>query len=88
MQENLSLELVVCPQNRMRLRVADAPLIEHVNRAIAAGHAANAAGRSVERAIEEGLLREDGRVLYPVVDEIPILLADEAIALDTLGFGQ
>jgi uncharacterized protein YbaR (Trm112 family) len=82
MQENLPLELLVCPQNHARLRVAEAPLIERLNRAIAAGGVTNAAGRNVEQPIDDGLIREDGHVLYPIVDEIPILLAEEAMVID------
>jgi uncharacterized protein YbaR (Trm112 family) len=85
MQENLPLELLVCPQDHAPLQAAEAPLIERLNRAIAAGDVTNAAGRSVEKPIDDGLVREDGQVLYPVVDEIPVLLAEEAIAVDNLG---
>jgi uncharacterized protein YbaR (Trm112 family) len=85
MQENLPLEFLVCPQNHTRLRIAEAPLIERLNRSIAAGKVTNAAGRNVEQPIDDGLIRADGQVLYPIVDEIPILLADEAITLDQLG---
>jgi uncharacterized protein YbaR (Trm112 family) len=81
MQDNLPLEFLVCPQNRMRLQVAEAPLIERLNRAIAAGQVINAAGRSVEKPIDDGLIRADGQLLYPIVDEIPILLAEEAIVV-------
>jgi uncharacterized protein YbaR (Trm112 family) len=87
MQENPPLELLVCPQNRLRLRAAEAPLIERLNRAIAAGQVTTAAGRSVEQPIDNGLIRADGQVLYPIVDEIPILLAEEAIAMDQFGQG-
>lgn len=31
--------------------------------------------------LEAGLIREDGQVLYPVVNGIPVLLADEGIVL-------
>jgi uncharacterized protein YbaR (Trm112 family) len=85
MQEKLPLELLVCPQNHARLQPAEALLIERINRAIAVGKLTNAAGRSVQNPIDGGLIRADGQVLYPIVDEIPILLAEEAIAVDQLG---
>ena len=84
MQENLPLELLVCPQNHARLQVAEATLVERLNRAIAAGEVTNAAGRSVAMPIDGGLIREDGHVLYPIVDEIPLLLAEEAITWSNL----
>jgi len=88
MHENLPLEFLVCPQNHMRLQTAEAVLIERLNRAIAVGKVTNAAGHSVEKPIDDGLIREDGQVLYPIVDEIPILLAEEAIGVDQLGSGD
>ena len=33
----------------------------------------------MKNAIAEGLLREDGRVLYPVDDGIPVMLIEESI---------
>ncbi|MGO9112331.1 MAG: Trm112 family protein [Thermoguttaceae bacterium] len=87
MQENLSLEFLVCPQNQQWLQAAEAVLIERLNQAIVAGQVTNAAGHSVEKPIDGGLIREDGQVLYPIVDEIPILMAEEAIAVDQLRSG-
>ena len=37
---------------------------------------------SVASKIDEGLVREDGLLLYPIRDDIPIMLIDEAIPLD------
>jgi uncharacterized protein YbaR (Trm112 family) len=42
-------------------------------------------GSAVAESIEAGLVREDGRILYPVRDGIPVMLIDEAFPLDTLG---
>jgi uncharacterized protein YbaR (Trm112 family) len=78
------LEILVCPQNRMPLRLADAALMAGLNRAIAAGGIANAAGRPVAESLQGGLVRKDRALLYPIVDDIPVLLAEEAITLDQL----
>lgn len=75
------LQILVCPQNRMRLGVADAALVARLNRAIAAGEVRNGAGQPIGCPIQGGLVRRDGAVLYPILDGLPILLADEAIAL-------
>jgi uncharacterized protein YbaR (Trm112 family) len=31
------------------------------------------------------LVREDGTLLYPIVDDIPVLLTEEAIPLEAIG---
>ena len=35
----------------------------------------------VGKPITEGLVREDGRILYPVEDGIPVMLVEESIEL-------
>ena len=70
-----------CPESRTRLAVAGKEVIERLNRQIASGSVRNAGGAVVERPIDGGLVREDGRVLYPVLDGIPIMLIDEGIPL-------
>lgn len=52
-----------------------------INRAIDTGEVKTRNGNLVEDRIEEGLVREDDGVLYPVRDSIPIMLIDEAIPL-------
>lgn len=75
------LDMLRCPETQTRLRVADASLVARLNRDIAGGKLRNRAGQPVAKPLDTGLVREDGRVLYPVVDEIPILLIDEGIEL-------
>jgi len=76
------LDLLVCPIDRMPLRPADEALLDRVNEAIQAGRVRNRIGQPVEQTLEGGLVREDNALLYPIIDEIPVLLADEAIPLD------
>jgi len=78
------LEILVCPETKQALRVADEETLARVNRAVDSGNLVNQGGDRVKGRIEEGLVREDGKVLYPVKDDIPIMLLDEAIRLETL----
>jgi uncharacterized protein YbaR (Trm112 family) len=78
------LDLLVCPAERTPLAVAGDALLARVNEAIAAGTLVNQAGQRVEQRLDAGLVRQDGLLLYPVVDDIPVLLVDEGIPLDRL----
>jgi uncharacterized protein YbaR (Trm112 family) len=31
--------------------------------------------------VKAGLVRDDGRLFYPVIDDIPVMLKDEAIVI-------
>ncbi|HVC99101.1 MAG TPA: Trm112 family protein [Pirellulales bacterium] len=75
------LDILVCPQDRTSLELADPDLVAKLNRSIAAGVLMNMAGEKVEQPLDGGLVREDGTLLYPIVDGIPVMLVDEAIRL-------
>ena len=75
------LEVLVCPESKQPLREADAALLTRVNAAVAKGALRNRAGEVVRDSMEGGLVREDGKFVYPVREGIPIMLIDEAIAL-------
>jgi uncharacterized protein YbaR (Trm112 family) len=78
------LEILVCPETKQTLKVAGTDILNRVNQAMEVGGLVNQGGDRVKDRIEEGLVREDGYVLYPVRDDIPVMLLDEAIRLDTL----
>jgi uncharacterized protein YbaR (Trm112 family) len=78
------LDIIVCPVNHQPLQIADQQLIDQVNQAISAGLLKDRAGRPVTTPIKEGLIRQDGQVIYPIRDDIPVLLADEGIPLDAI----
>ena len=75
------LGILVCPETRQPVRLADGDLLARLNAAIAQGSVQNRSGRRVEEPVQEGLVREDGLLLYPVRDDIPIMLIEEAIPL-------
>ena len=79
-----TLAILRCPKNHSTLRAADAALVARLNAAIAAGRLRNQAGSPIGKALDGGLVREAGDLVYPIVDQIPVMLFDEAIALDQL----
>lgn len=76
------LEILVCPETHQPLRPAEEALLLSVNAAIEAGELVNRVGSPVSSILEDALVREDGRVLYPIREDIPIMLIDECIDLD------
>lgn len=76
------LEILVCPENHTRLQLAEEPLVAKLNGAIAAGEVTSRGGEKVTEPIDGGLVREDGKLLYPIRDGIPVMIVDEAIPLE------
>jgi len=76
--------ILACPETHQPVQVADAATVDKVNAAIAAGAVKNRDGEAVSEAIQAGLIREDGAYLYPVRDDIPVMLIGEAIPLADL----
>lgn len=76
------LEILRCPHDYSPLAEADGRLVERINRAVDAGQVVNVGGQTVSRRLDAALVREAGDLVYPVFDEIPVLLPDEAIPLD------
>ena len=78
------LAILVCPESRQPVAMADAELLARLNAAVEGGRAFTRAGDAVTDPVTEGLLRQDGRILYPVRDGIPIMLIDESIDVSGL----
>lgn len=76
------LTILCCPETRQPLRRAPAEVLAALNERIRAGGVLTRAGQPVTEPCEDGLLREDGRGLYPVRGGLPILLMAEAFSLD------
>jgi uncharacterized protein YbaR (Trm112 family) len=75
------LQILCCPETHQEVRVAEALVIDRLNAQIAAGALKNRAGQLVQEKIEGGLVRADGKYLYPVRRNIPVMLVDEGIPL-------
>jgi uncharacterized protein YbaR (Trm112 family) len=78
------LKILVCPENKTPVTLVDDAVIAQVNAAIEKGSLKNRGGEPVSEKIDAGLLREDKVYLYPIRDDIPIMLIDEAIPMEHL----
>ena len=78
------LSILRCPQDHTPLDVASDALVDDVNAVIRAGRLIDRGGKPIACGIDGGLVRAAGDVLYPIIEEIPVLLVDESISLDQL----
>jgi uncharacterized protein YbaR (Trm112 family) len=73
------LQILACPETHQPLAEASAELLQRINGEIAGSRAKNRSGAQVKEALEAGLVRQDGKIVYPIRDGIPVLLIDEGI---------
>lgn len=73
------LQILACPESHQPLEEASAALLQRVNDKIRANAARNTSGAAVKEPLEGGLVRQDGKIVYPIRDGIPVLLIDEGI---------
>lgn len=75
------LAILCCPETKQKVSLADDALIETLNSALAHGQLKNKGNRPVSGPIDGGLIREDRSILYPIRDNIPVMLIEEGIPL-------
>ena len=78
------LAILCCPVTHKGLSLARPDLLKKLNAAVGAGKVVNREGRPLDAALKEALVTDDGKLLYPVRDGIPVLLESEAIGLGQL----
>ena len=78
------LEILCCPVSKAPLTRLSSKRLQKLNKVIAAGELLYVDGEKVESELKEALITEDDKVIYPVVDNIPILLEEKAIGTTQL----
>ncbi len=75
------LEILVCPKTKGELELV--PLPEDTRRELVEKYREHF--RDEEPVVEEGLYCADSSLVYPIVSDIPIMLADEALPAEVIG---
>ena len=78
------LEILCCPVSKVPLIRLERSRLDKLNAAITAGAVQYVHGDIVEQALHEALITDDRRVIYPVVDDIPLLLEEKGIGTTQL----
>ncbi|MFQ6674056.1 MAG: Trm112 family protein [Fidelibacterota bacterium] len=78
------LAILCCPETKEDVHLIPEEEVERINSAISGGTARKRSGEIETELIGGGLLREDGKYLYPIRQDIPIMLMDEAIDMSTV----
>lgn len=78
------LDMLCCPETKEDVSLVTGELIEKLNKMAEAGRLRNRGGETVKEKMDSGLLRADRKYLYPVREDIPIMLIDEAIPVEGL----
>jgi len=73
------LEILCCPVSKTPLTVLGQEKLDKLNSMINSGETLYVDGEKVKEPLQEGLITEDGKVIYPVQDDIPILLEEKGI---------
>ncbi len=76
------VRMLVCPETKQPVTLAPGEMVDTLNARIRQGTLRDRGGDAVERPMDAGLLREDGQVLYPVIDDIPRMLIERGIPID------
>ena len=78
------LAILRCPVTHKGLSLAKRATLKDVNAAIESGTISNRDGRVLAEPLAEALVTDDGKVLYPVAEGIPVLLEGESINMEQL----
>ena len=74
------LEILVCPSTKVPVQLLGKDKLAILNNLIASADVRRADGTRVDVALNAALITEDGRKIYVIEDDIPIMLEDQAIA--------
>ncbi len=73
------LEILCCPKTKVPVEMLSEDKLKAVNDRIGRGEVKTVDGSKVDNPLDSGLITEDGKTIYRIDDDIPIMLIDEGI---------
>ncbi len=74
------LEILVCPVTKTPVKLLAKDKLAILNREVDNGEVTYVDGNPVEGPLDEALITQDGRTLYRVSDDIPVMLEEQGIS--------
>ena len=78
------LDILCCPVTKVPVRPLARNELDALNAAISTGGVQTTASIAVSSGLQAGLITNDGKLIYRIEDDIPVMLADEAIGTTQL----
>ena len=78
------LEILCCPKTKVPVEMLSEDKLKAVNDRIGRGEVKTVDGSKVDKPLDAGLITEDGKTVYRIDDDIPIMLIDEGIPADQI----
>ena len=75
------LEILVCPETKQPVSMATDDLLGRLNERIRNVALKNRAGKEIREELGGALVRQDGEFAYPIREDLPVMLVEEAIPL-------
>jgi uncharacterized protein len=76
------LAILCCPDTKQGVSLADEALIAKLNEAVSLGQLKNRANKPISEPLDGGLIRADRKILYPIREDIPVMLIEEGLPLE------
>lgn len=78
------LAILCCPETKQTVSLADMALVSKLNDAVRKGTLRNTGKQPVTEELDGGLVRSDSKIVYPIRENIPVMLIEEGIPLEQL----
>ena len=83
--DKVLLDIMCCPETKVDLKQLEQEKVDKVNEKIKKQEVKYKDGKPVDKPLEEALITVDGKTIYRVDDEIPVMLIEMGISTEQLG---